>query len=150
MSLKFQISFINEDSNEKEELRTNPWLVGCFAERTRVSNWSTSELGKHCKYLSVGSTLGSGLLAPSTANSDTVDHITLLGLIPKATGLVGARRTRSTVDNIEGTEFPAADTEKEAENVTLLLLLNFLDVLESSHFAAVVGGFSVMLFFEGR
>lgn len=28
MSLKFQISFINEDSNENEELRTNPWLVG--------------------------------------------------------------------------------------------------------------------------
>lgn len=28
MSLKFQVSFINEDSNEKRELRTNPWLVG--------------------------------------------------------------------------------------------------------------------------
>lgn len=98
------------------------------------------------KYLSVGSTLGSRLLASSTANSDTVDHVTLLGLISQATSLVGARRTRSTVDDIEGTKFPAADTEKEAENVTLLFLLNFLDVLESSHFAAVVGGLLVVSF----
>lgn len=103
-------------------------------------------MGKHCRYLSVGSTLGGRLLAPSTANSDAVDHITLFSLIPEAAGLVRARRARSTVDNIEGTEFPAADTEKEAENVTLLFLLNFLDVLESSHFAAVVGGLSVVLF----
>lgn len=96
------------------------------------------------RHLSVGSTLGSGLLASSTANTDTVDHVTLLSLVPEAASLVGARRTRSTMDDIEGTEFPAADTEKEAEDVALLLFLDFLDVLESSHFCCgcrwVVGG----------
>lgn len=96
------------------------------------------------KHLSVSSTLGSGLLASSTANTDTVDHVTLLGLVPKTTSFVGARRARSTVNDIERTEFPAADTEKEAENVALLLLLDFFDVLKSSHFCCccrrVVGG----------
>lgn len=86
------------------------------------------------KNLSVGGTLGSRLLASSTADTDTVDHVTLLSLVPETAGLVGARRTRSTVDDIERAEFPAADTEKEAEDVALLLLLDFLDVLKSTHF----------------
>lgn len=84
--------------------------------------------------LSVGGTLGGGPLASSTANTDTVDHVTLLGLVPETASLVGTRRTRSTVDDIEGAEFPASDTEEEAEDVALLLLLDFLDVLESTHF----------------
>lgn len=52
----------------------------------------------------VGGTLGNRALAATTTDTDTVDHVALLGLVTKTTSLVGARRTGSAVDNIELTE----------------------------------------------
>jgi hypothetical protein len=83
--------------------------------------------------LSVGGTLGDGLLAVSTADTDTVDNVALLGLVTETASLVGARRARRTVDHVQGTVLPAADTEQEAEDVRLLLLRDLFDVLEGSH-----------------
>lgn len=106
-------------------------------KNTKVSNSITSFIIQPLMEpinLSVGGSLRSGPLASSTANTDTVDNISLLGLVPETASLVGTRGAGSTVNNVEGAEFPAADTEKEAEDVTLLLLLDFLDVLESAHF----------------
>jgi len=50
--------------------------------------------------LAVGGTLGSGLFAVTTTDTDAVDDIALLGLVPKAAGLVGPRRTRCAVDDV--------------------------------------------------
>lgn len=45
--------------------------------------------------------LGNGPLATSTANTDTVDNVALLGLVTETAGLVGTRRAAGTVDNLE-------------------------------------------------
>lgn len=50
------------------------------------------------------STLGDGPLAATTANTDAVDDVALLGLVSEAAGLVGARRTGSAVDNVQLTQ----------------------------------------------
>lgn len=50
--------------------------------------------------LTVGSTLGSGSLTATTTNTDTVDNVTLLGLVTQTTSLIGARGTRGTVNDI--------------------------------------------------
>lgn len=64
-----------------------------------------------------------GFLAASTTNADSVDDKALLGLVSETTSLVRARRTRRTVDNVQLTVLPAADTKQEAENIRLLLTL---------------------------
>lgn len=45
--------------------------------------------------------LGGGPLATTTADTDAVDNIALLGLVSQPTGLVGARGAAGTVDNVE-------------------------------------------------
>lgn len=49
----------------------------------------------------VSGTLGHRSLAATTADAHTVDNIALLGLVTEAAGLVGARRARGTVDNVQ-------------------------------------------------
>ena len=67
--------------------------------------------------LAVGGTLGREPLAVTTADTDAVDNVALLGLVSEAAGLVGARRTGSTVDDVQGAVLPAAHTEQEAEDI---------------------------------
>jgi hypothetical protein len=83
--------------------------------------------------LSEGSSLSNGLLAVSTADTDTVDNVSLLGLVSETASLVGAGRTGSAVDHVERTVLPATDTEQEAKDIALLLLLKLLDVLKGTH-----------------
>ena len=83
--------------------------------------------------LTISSTLRSMLLAVSTAHADTVDHVALLGLVTQTAGLVGARRTRGAVDNVQLAVLPAAHTQEEAEDVALLLLVELLEVLVGTH-----------------
>lgn len=54
--------------------------------------------------LAVGGTLGCGPLTATASHTDTVDNITLLGLVSETTSLIGARRTGSTVDSVQLTE----------------------------------------------
>jgi hypothetical protein len=49
-------------------------------------------------------TLRSRSLAATTADTDTVDDVSLLGLVTKTASLVGARRARGTVDDVQLTE----------------------------------------------
>lgn len=51
--------------------------------------------------LTEGSTLGGGSLTVTATNTDTVDNITLLGLVAETTSLIGTRRAGSTVDDIQ-------------------------------------------------
>ena len=50
-------------------------------------------------WFTVSSTLGCGLLPVSPPDSDSVDEITLLGLVTQSPSLVGSRRSTSSVDN---------------------------------------------------
>ena len=80
-------------------------------------------------WLSVSLTLNNWPLATTTANTNTVDDVSLLGFVSEPAGLVRARRTGGAVDGGELTKFPASNTEDEAEDVRLLLLVKFLNEL---------------------
>merc|ERR1711939_971705 len=81
----------------------------------------------------ISSTLWHRSLATTTSHTDTVDHIALLGLVTQTTGLVWSGRSRCAVDDIQLSELPAADSEKESKDIGLLLLVKFFDVLECTH-----------------
>ena len=57
--------------------------------------------------LAVRRTLRDRLLAVATADADTVDNITLLGLVTEAARLVGARRAGGTVNDVQLAVLPA-------------------------------------------
>jgi hypothetical protein len=81
----------------------------------------------------VGGTLGSRLLPVSSANTDTVDEVALLGLVPQTTSLVGSRRAGCTVADGELTVLPASDTGDELKNVRLLFGVKFGQVFVGTH-----------------
>ena len=54
--------------------------------------------------LTISGTLGGSSLAATTADTDAVDDVALLGLVTKTTGLVRAGRARSAVDDVQLTE----------------------------------------------
>jgi len=104
--------------------------------------------------LTEGSTLGGGSLTVTATNTDTVDNITLLGLVAETTSLIGTRRAGSTVDDIQLSiklfsqldivatrlladfaicipVFPASNAKQEAEDIRLLLLVKFFEILVS-------------------
>lgn len=83
--------------------------------------------------LTIGGTLGNWLFATTTADTDTVDDVSLLGLVTKTASLVRARRARGTVDNVQLTVLPAANAQQEAHNIRLLLLGQLLEILVGSH-----------------
>jgi hypothetical protein len=77
-------------------------------------------------------TLGERLLATTTSDTDTEDNISLLGLVPEATSLVGASRARHAVDRRQVAVLPASQTEQSSQDVRLLLLVKLLEVFVSS------------------
>ena len=67
------------------------------------------------------------LLAASTANTNTVNNVSLLGLVSHAASLIGSAGASEPHNARELSELPASHTEKEAEHVTLLLLPELLN-----------------------
>lgn len=51
--------------------------------------------------LAIGGPLGGRALATTTADANAVDHIALLGLVTQTTSLVGARRARGAVNDVQ-------------------------------------------------
>ena len=86
--------------------------------------------------LAVGGTLRHRLFPVSAAHAHTVDQVALLCFVAQAASLVRARGARGAVDDVELTVLPAADTEEEAEDITLLLFVELANVLVRAHFAA--------------
>jgi len=84
-------------------------------------------------WFAVCCTLWDWLLATTSADSNAVDDIALLSFVAQATSLVRARRSSSAMDDIELTELPASDSEKESQDVGLLLLVKLFDVFEGTH-----------------
>jgi len=63
--------------------------------------------------LTADDTLSDGLLSASSSDSDSVDDVTLLGLIAESSGLIGSGRSRASVDSGELSVFPGSKTEDE-------------------------------------
>lgn len=83
--------------------------------------------------LAVHNSLRVRSLAATTANTDTVDDESLLGLVSETTSLIGARRTRSTVDGGKLTVLPTSHTEEESEDIRLLLLPELFEVFVGTY-----------------
>ena len=56
--------------------------------------------------LSVDNTLGDGSLAATSSDSDSVDHVTLLGLVAELSGLIGAAGSVALVNDGELSVLP--------------------------------------------
>ncbi len=83
--------------------------------------------------LTIDGTLSNLALTTTTSDTDAIDDETLLGLVSETTGLVDARRTAGTMDDVELTVFPATDTEDEAKDIRLLLLVELFNVFIGAH-----------------
>jgi hypothetical protein len=78
-------------------------LVGRFACRENPSA-KVSPNRSRPQFLTIGSTLWHWPLATSTADTDTVDNIALLGLVTQTACLIRTRWTGSTVDDVQLSE----------------------------------------------
>ena len=83
--------------------------------------------------LTIADALADGALATSTANASAINAEPLLGLVSQTASLVGPGGTGHTADGGELAILPHAYTLKKAEDIALLLLPEFLDVLVSLH-----------------
>jgi hypothetical protein len=62
--------------------------------------------------LTVGGTLGDGLLSVSSSDSDSVDDVALLGLVTQSSSLVGSGRSGCSVDDGELSVLPTPRAER--------------------------------------
>ena len=91
--------------------------------------------------LSVDNTLADRLLAVSTADTHTVDNVSLLGLVTQPAGLIRPGRLRQASDGRQLPVLPAAHTLQETEHIRLLALPELLDVLVGTHDCLYVSSF---------
>lgn len=108
---------------------TSNTLLSSSTQRTLVLELVNTLVGG----LTVSSTLGNRSLTVTSADTDTVDDESLLGLVPETTSLVGAGRTRSTVNDVQLTVLPASNSEEETENVRLLLAVKLFKIFVGTH-----------------
>lgn len=85
----------------------------------------------------IGGTLGNVFLAVSTAHSDTVDDVPLLGLVTETAGLVRTRWSGCAMNDVQLAIFPASHAKQETEDIRLLFFIQFTNVLVRAHLAAV-------------
>ena len=85
--------------------------------------------------LSVNDTFGVVALAATSADSNTVNTVPLLGLEAYTTGFVRAGGAGDARDFRALAVFPSADTKQVTHNITLLLLPYFFQVLVRGHFS---------------
>jgi len=115
--------------NSESSTSTSDTFFGGRTERTLELEVVDTLVGG----LTERSTLVDGLFAVTAANTDTVDDVTLLGLVTETASLVGAGRPRGAVADVELSVLPAANAEQESEDVRLLALVKLRDVLVRSH-----------------
>jgi hypothetical protein len=68
-----------------------------------------------------GSHLRNGALAVTTAHADTIYYESLFSFVPYMACLLRASGSAAPGDRLAVAVLPAADTEQEAEHITLLL-----------------------------
>ena len=83
--------------------------------------------------LTVNDTLADRSLTATSSDTDTVDGVTLLGLVAEGSGLIESGRSRGSVHDGELSILPRSDTEDKSKHVGLLLSPEFLEVLVGTH-----------------
>ena len=107
--------------------------VGAATTNTFFSNSSVTScwlkvVDTHSYWFTVGDTLWNWALAVTSTHSNSVDYVALLPLVSKLSGADNVGWTRSTGDDGELSQVPCHDTESELDQVTLLVLVDALDV----------------------
>ena len=103
-----------------------------FGNGTKVSD-KLLLLDTGILWLTIVDTLSNALLSVSSLNTDSVDDITLLGLISESVSLVGTRWLTCSVDCRQLSVLPSAKSENESHDIRLLLVPQLLEVLVCSH-----------------
>ena len=78
-------------------------------------------------------TLGIRSLASSTADSNTVNNVTLLGLHSQSASLVGASGVSNAADLRKLAILPGTNSEHVTHGIALLLSPELLEILVSTH-----------------
>lgn len=104
-------------------------LLSGRSERSLVLELVNTLVGR----LAVGGTLSRRTLTATSADSASVDDVTLLGLVPKTAGLVRTRWATGAVDDVQLSELPASDSQQESKDIGLLLLVKLFHVFEGTH-----------------
>lgn len=105
-------------------------LFSSSTQRTLVLKLVYTLVGR----LTVSGTLGNRSLTVTSADTDTVDDESLLGLVTETTSLIGTRRTRSTVNDVQLTVLPASNSEEESEDIRLLLAVKLFKIFVGTHY----------------
>lgn len=121
-----------------DPVRVQNSQVGTSSSNSLLSSSSQRSLvlelrNTHVSGLTVGSTLGHRSLSATSSHSDSVDNVSLLGLVTKLSSLVRSRRSGSSVDSMELSVFPASNSQKESNDVGLLVSGDFFQVLVGTH-----------------
>ena len=139
---------VNEDDFEELEgsVLANPVRV----EDSKVSATSANSLLSHSAVrssrlelvdtlvdgLSVDNTLADWSLTASTSDSNSVNDVSLLGLVSELSGLVGSAWSVDLVDNGELSVLPRPHSHDESENITLLLSPELFKILVATHLSS--------------
>lgn len=112
--------------------------VGALASNTLFSDGLVSSLFLELADtlvdgLTEDATLLHGLLTSSSANTDSVDNVSLLGLVADLSRLVGAGRLVSLVDDGQLSVLPGSNSEDETKEIGLLLSPQLFEVFVGSH-----------------
>jgi len=87
----------------------------------------------HGSGLASDDALGNGSLATSSTDSNSVDHVPILGLIAEFASLIGTRRTAGPVDDGQLPELPSPDSQNEVHDIGLLTPPEFFQVFVGAH-----------------
>lgn len=104
-------------------------LLGGGSEGSLVLEVVDTHVGR----LSESSTLWRRLFTSTSSHSDSVNHVPLFGLVPQSSRLVRSRWSRRPVDDSELSVLPTSDSQKESQDITLLLLVKLLEILVGTH-----------------
>ena len=91
----------------------------------------------HVSGLSVDASLSHWALTSTSADTGSVDDVTLLGFVSETAGLVRSTRARALVGDGKLSELPGSDSENESHNVSLLLSPKFFEILVGSHLRSI-------------
>jgi hypothetical protein len=116
-----------------EDAETTALAASTFLSNRAEGALKLELVDTHVGWLTHGGTLWYWALATTTLNSNTVNHIALLGLVTETTRLVWASWTSRAMDRGHLAELPSAETKKKSEKIRLLLLVKLLDVFVAPH-----------------
>lgn len=87
--------------------------------------------------LSADNTLWHWSLSSSSSDSNSVDNITILGLVAESSGFVGPGGVVDSSNDGKLSVFPSSDSHDESHEIRLLLSPEFFEILVGSHWLVV-------------